>query len=146
MGRIFELRIDHCGLKHLFGYPTLNARQTRWMGFLSEYDFEIKYIKGKENQVAIALSRRSHEMHISSLIILNTYLKFIILEATNSDQRYLKIKETLQQGNLVKKLNFYELNEDGILTYIRTIYVPNTNELKNTMMREIHKVPYVGHC
>jgi hypothetical protein len=29
-GGIFELRIDHCGLKHLFGQPTLNARQTRW--------------------------------------------------------------------------------------------------------------------
>jgi hypothetical protein len=29
MGKKFELRIDHCGLKHLFGQPTLNARKTR---------------------------------------------------------------------------------------------------------------------
>ena len=26
MGRIFELRVDHCGLKYLFDRPTLNAR------------------------------------------------------------------------------------------------------------------------
>ena len=47
MGKKFELRTDHCGLKHLFGHPTLNARQTRWMEFMSEYDFEIKHTKGK---------------------------------------------------------------------------------------------------
>ena len=47
MGRIFELRIDHCGLKYLFDHPTLNARQARWLDFLCEFDFEIKHIKGK---------------------------------------------------------------------------------------------------
>jgi hypothetical protein len=47
MGRIFEIRTDHCGMKHLFGLPTLNARQTRWLKFLSKYDFKIKHIKGK---------------------------------------------------------------------------------------------------
>ena len=31
MGRIFELRTDHCGLKYLFDQPTLNARhQDGW--------------------------------------------------------------------------------------------------------------------
>jgi len=47
MGRIFEIRTYHCGLKHLFGKPTLNVRETRWLEFLREYDFEIKHIKGK---------------------------------------------------------------------------------------------------
>jgi hypothetical protein len=47
MGRRFELRTNHCGLKYLFGYPTLNVIKTRWIEFLSEYDFEIKHIKGK---------------------------------------------------------------------------------------------------
>ena len=42
MGRRFELRIDHCGLKYLFDQPTLNARQERWLEFLCEIDFEIK--------------------------------------------------------------------------------------------------------
>jgi hypothetical protein len=48
----------------LFGQPKLNARQTRWLEFLSEYDFEIKHIKGKENHVVDALIGRAHEMHI----------------------------------------------------------------------------------
>jgi hypothetical protein len=67
IGKKFEPRIDHCGLKHLFGQPTLNARQTRWLEFLSEYDFEIKHIKGKGNQVADTLSRRAHEVHILAI-------------------------------------------------------------------------------
>jgi hypothetical protein len=66
IGRKFNLRIEHCGLKHLFEQPTLNGRETRWLEFLSEYDFEIKNIKGKENQVVYALRRRAHEMHIAA--------------------------------------------------------------------------------
>jgi hypothetical protein len=36
MGKRFELRIDHGGLKYLFQQPILNARKTRWLEFLSE--------------------------------------------------------------------------------------------------------------
>jgi hypothetical protein len=56
MSRIFELSTNHCGLKYLFGQPILNSRKTRWLEFLSEYDFEIKHIKGKQNQVDDALN------------------------------------------------------------------------------------------
>jgi hypothetical protein len=45
MGRRFVLMTDHCGLRHLFDQPKLNARQARWMALLSEFDFEIKHIK-----------------------------------------------------------------------------------------------------
>jgi hypothetical protein len=71
-------------------------------------------------------ARRAHEMHISTINMFNTDLKDKILEAANSDQQYLKIKETLQQGNLQQKFNYYELKEDGILMYKGKIYVPNS--------------------
>jgi hypothetical protein len=67
MGRRFELRTDHNGLKYLFDQPTLNARQSRWLEFLHEYDFEIKHIKGKENKVVDALNRRVHELHATTI-------------------------------------------------------------------------------
>ena len=47
MGRRFELRTYHSSLKYLFDQPTLNARKSRWLEFLCEFDFEIKHIKGK---------------------------------------------------------------------------------------------------
>jgi hypothetical protein len=55
MGKKFELRIDHIGLKYHFEQPTLNSRKTRWMEFLSEYDFDIKHIKGRRIKFSIHL-------------------------------------------------------------------------------------------
>jgi hypothetical protein len=55
-----ELKTDHCGLQHIFTQSDLNARQRHWSELLSEYDFEITYIKGMVNRVADALSRRPH--------------------------------------------------------------------------------------
>jgi hypothetical protein len=75
MGRIFELRTEHCGMKHLFGYPTLNPRKTRSLEFLSEYDFKIKHINGKENKVVDAINKRDHKVYISSISMYMTYLK-----------------------------------------------------------------------
>jgi hypothetical protein len=86
MGKKFELRTNHCGLKYLFGQPTLNARQIRWLEFMSEYDFKIKHIKGKENQVVDALGMRAHEVHVEAMIMYMKYLKDQIIATTNSDQ------------------------------------------------------------
>jgi hypothetical protein len=67
MGKIFELRTYHCGLKYLFGKPSLNSKQRIWLEFLSEFDFNINHIRGKKNKVVNALKRRVHEMHATSI-------------------------------------------------------------------------------
>jgi len=43
IGIIFLLMSDNISLKHLFDQQNLNARQARWLAFLSEYDFKIKH-------------------------------------------------------------------------------------------------------
>ena len=68
MGNKFLLLTDNSGVKFLFCQLDLNERQARWMAFLSEFDFKVRHIKGKENKVEDALSRRIHglfEVHIS---------------------------------------------------------------------------------
>jgi hypothetical protein len=57
LGRKFVLMTDHCGLRYMFDQPKLNSRQARWMALLSDFDFEIKHIKGKENRVVDALAK-----------------------------------------------------------------------------------------
>jgi hypothetical protein len=74
-----------------------------------------------------------------------TNMKDKIVEASNSDQQYLKIKETLQQGNFHQKFIFYELKEDEILMYKGKVYVPNSHVLKNVVSKEINNVTYIGH-
>jgi hypothetical protein len=63
----FVLMIDHCGLQYMFDQPNLNGRQARWMALLSEFDFEIKHIKGKENRVVDALSRSMKIIHLAAV-------------------------------------------------------------------------------
>jgi hypothetical protein len=37
------------------------------------------------------------------------------------------------------------MKEDGILMYKGKVYVPNSREMKNIVLREMHNVPYVGN-
>jgi hypothetical protein len=67
MGKRFEMRTEHNGPKYLFDQPTLNASQSRWLQFPSEYDFYIKHIKGEENKVEDALSRRVHGLNDTTI-------------------------------------------------------------------------------
>jgi hypothetical protein len=41
VGKIFQLRTYHSGMNYLFENPSLNARQSRWLEFLNEYEFDI---------------------------------------------------------------------------------------------------------
>jgi hypothetical protein len=103
MGKRFELRTDHSGLKYLFEQPTLNARQTRWLEFLSEYDFDIKHIKGKENKVVDALNRRVHLMHATTISMHQSDLKRRILDVVVTDQHYLQGKRKFTTGKCTTK-------------------------------------------
>jgi hypothetical protein len=125
MGRIFELRIDHNGLKYLFDQQTLNARQSRWLEFICEYDFDIKHIKGKENKVVDALNRRVHELHATTISMYRTDIKGRISEAANTDLQYRDLVAKLQQGKMPQKVENYKLEIDETLMYKNIIYVPN---------------------
>jgi hypothetical protein len=81
MGKRFELRTLHSGLKYLFGEMTLNARQVRWLEFFNEYKFDVKYIKEKENKLVDALIKTMHEIHATTIIMYMFDFKNIILEA-----------------------------------------------------------------
>jgi hypothetical protein len=89
MEKRFELITSHNGLKYLFEQPTLNVRKTRWMEFLSEYDFDIKHVKGKENKFIDALSRRLHLIHDTTVSIHQLDLKRKILDVVVTDHHYL---------------------------------------------------------
>jgi hypothetical protein len=145
MGKRFELRTDHNGLKYLFDQPTLNARQSRWFQFLCEYEFDIKHIKGKDNKVVNALSKRVHELHATTISMYQTDIKGIISKAGNADLQYMEMVAKLQQGKMLHKVEDYKLEVDGTLLYKNRICVPNSQELRIMILEEMHNVPFVGH-
>jgi hypothetical protein len=64
--------------------------------FLSEYGFDIKHIKGKENKVVDSLNKRVHEMYATTFSMYQSYMKDRILEVVKSNEKYMEVKEKFQ--------------------------------------------------
>jgi hypothetical protein len=65
---------------------------------LSEYDFEITYIKGMVNRVADDLSQRSH---IFSVLPLQTNLRENILTLQRDDDWYKEVEGFIGQNTMM---------------------------------------------
>lgn len=88
---------DHSGLRYFFDQPNLNVRKARWLDTLSRFDFEIKYIKGKENNIPDSISRRVHVNHIATMSYYEIDLKECILQVGQHDDRYHQLRHSLQK-------------------------------------------------
>jgi hypothetical protein len=82
-----------------------------------------------------ALSRRVHEFHATPISMYQSDLKDKILEAVKLYLQYMEIITKLHQGILQQKFEDYKLENDEILMYTGKIYVPNSQELKNMILR-----------
>ena len=89
---------DNKGLKYLLDQPNLNARQARWLAFLSEYDFENKHIKGKENKVADALSRNAKLNFTTAISTYVSDLNEQLTEGIKLDELYQKLQATAKEN------------------------------------------------
>ena len=79
---------DIISLKYLFDQQNLNARKSRWLTFLREYDFEINHIKGKENKVVDALIRNVVTSFVASISSYKTDLEYKLEEGIKQDPEY----------------------------------------------------------
>ena len=80
---------------------------------MSEYDFVISHIKGKENVVVDSLSKR---LRLFSLVPLKVDLKERVLGQLLGVNWYLKVTSTIHSGKKPKyKYEGFHLKEDGLL-------------------------------
>ena len=52
------VKIDHNSLRHFLTQKDLNERQKKSVSKIQDYDFDIEYVKGKNNIVVDPLSQR----------------------------------------------------------------------------------------
>ena len=113
------------------------------MEFLYEYDIDMKYIQGKENVVADALSCRRHKV---SALTLGVELRSHILQALPTDAWYQEVSREINSSRALEgRFAGYSLESDGLLRHTRRIYVPLLDELRTLILSEAHRAPYLAH-
>ena len=58
VGAKFVVHIDHNSLRYFLEQRDLNEWQQKWISKVQSFDCDIKYVKGKNNVVVDALSRK----------------------------------------------------------------------------------------
>ena len=113
----------------------LNDRQQKWVSKIQAYDFEIEYVKGKNNVVADALSRMPPTM---SLINISDDWKSLLLVEYSKDKFACEVLD----GQIAD--DRYRVVDDVIYYKDRIYLVPNS-PLRQKIMHAAHDSPLSGH-
>ena len=135
VGSKFSVRTDHNSLKHFLGQRDLNERQQKWVSKLQSYDFDITFIKGKQNVVADALSRRPQLNALAQ--ITEDWRHRIIAEYAKNPWASSIVDKTEQDDR-------YTVVDDLIIYKGRILLVPDS-EVRTTVLRAFHDLPMAGH-
>ena len=129
----------------MFDQQDLNTRQASWLPFLSEYNFEIKHIKGKENKVVDALSKNARMNFITAISSYKTKLDDKLEEGIKMDKEYQNLREKVANNESENVKTDHSFNEKGLMLYKNRPCVPNTPKIKLLILNEVHKSPYSRH-
>ncbi|MCO5605677.1 hypothetical protein L7F22_059860 [Adiantum nelumboides] len=120
-------------------------RQRRWIEFLQEYDFDIKYRPGKDNVVADGLS---HKSFLNAISIPNNPILDMIKEASQKDPEYQELIARIQNAREAKETSRpakeYSLQGD-FLYYEQRLCVPKDPTLKKAILFKAHDSPISRH-
>ncbi len=81
-----EVYSDHRSLEYFMTTKVLTAKQVRWMEFLSDFNFQIRYTSGKNNQKADILSRREQDLVLQEQVKRDSRSR-VLLGPTKIDDR-----------------------------------------------------------
>ena len=101
-------------------------QQCRWVEFLQELSFEIKYRPGKKNQAADALSRKVIALAIS---LVESTLPEEVQREIQGDEFFGPFIREIQEQKDLKHLEDYTLKE-GLLFFRKQLCVPATRRLQ----------------
>ena len=134
VGNKFVVKTDHNSLRHVLTQKYLNERKKKWVNNIQAYDFDIEYVKGKNNIVADALSRRPS---FSLMDIAKNWKDMLLVEYAN-DKFACDVLDGLMGDD-----NYIIFN--GLIYYKVRIYLVRYSKLKYNFFQEAHDSPLAGH-
>ena len=112
--------------------------KSRWLAFLGEYHFELKHIKGKENKIADALSRRNHMIYEVTLSQTISDLHERIRMTNRVDPFYVEILNKVQEDRLFQQQKEYKVDETRLLWYKKRLYIPEGECIQSIIVTNSH--------
>ncbi|KAF8751565.1 hypothetical protein RHS01_08145 [Rhizoctonia solani] len=142
--RPIQVFTDHRNLEYWMQARTFNRRHARWRIFLSNFNFEIHYCPGKQSGKPDALSRRSDYVDTPPepevMLPLETQGRSI----TGTHHPILTEDADNAPPSIWKAYRDYNWEED-LLWYQGKLVVPDSETLKEQLLKEFHNSPLAGH-
>ena len=135
VGNRFLVRTDHNSLRFFLEQKQLQERQQKWISKIQAYDFDIEYVKGKNNVVADAFSRRPATL---SLMSLDTDWRVRLLVEYSKDNFSCKVLDGQVKDDRYRVI-------DEIIYYRDRIFLTEGSQLKKKILQASHDSPLSGH-
>nr|GEV15725.1 putative reverse transcriptase domain-containing protein [Tanacetum cinerariifolium] len=104
---------DHKSLQHILDQKELNMRQQRWLEFLSDYDYDIRYHPGKANVVADTLSRKERIGPLRVRALVMTIVLDLPKRVLEAQIEALKLENLKNEDVDISMSTTYHLETDG---------------------------------
>jgi hypothetical protein len=135
VGARFVVKSDHNSLKYLLEQKDLNERQQKWVSRIQAYDFDIEFVKGKNNVVADALSRRPSIFAMTGVSV--DWKDHLVMEYAE-DQFACQLLDGQVQDD-----NFKVIND--LIYYEDQIFLVPGSAFKAKVLQACHDSPMAGH-
>jgi len=163
----FEIWTDHKNLEYFMKAQKLNRRQTRWLLYLSRFDFALKHVAGKSMGRADSLSRRVDwaegverdnenqvmlkeewlEVRAIEQLVEEPEQEIVrkIKEARDKNEEVIKAVEEMKKAGVKMLRNEEWQIEEGLVLKERRVYVLKNEKLRVEIIWLHHNMPIAGY-